>query len=78
MKINRNEYFVELVADEGKILTQANLENEDDRMFGGVMCLGKNDSEENYTEWLVEDADAFEAEREARRKAAEEEEEKPR
>lgn len=61
MKTVEKKFYIEIFAEDGFVLTQANLENEDDRVFGKYFCLGKNDRPENYTEWSEADAEAFEA-----------------
>ena len=73
MKVNSNEFYVEILADEGMALTQKSIENEDDRMFSEMFCLGKYDSPDNYIEWEKDKAEAFEAERELRRQEEEKE-----
>lgn len=68
MKINNDGTVIEIVAEEGKTLTQLHIENEDDRIFGKVFCLGKYDTPDNYTEWSDEEAMNFDMERESRKK----------
>lgn len=52
--------FIELVASEGHVYTQSLLENGCTRIFSEYLCLGKNDSPENWEEWTIEQMEEYE------------------
>lgn len=68
MKTIKHEKFTEIVADEGKWLTQKN-ENES-RVYTDSVCLGVNDSEQNWREADNEEKEEWEKEQEAQMEAA--------
>lgn len=48
----KQEHYIMLTADEGKILT-------DGEVYGKIIALGKGDSPENYHEITVAEYEAF-------------------
>lgn len=50
-----------LIADSGKVLTQKELAEDEERIYSTLIFLGKNDSADNYTE--ITEAEAEEIQR---------------
>lgn len=62
MKTINHEKFVEIVAGDGKWLTQA--AETESRVFTDSVCLGVNDSKDNWREADEEEKEAWEKEQE--------------
>lgn len=58
MKTN-NIQIISVEASEGFYLTQANLQEGEERVFSTLLYLGKDDSIDNWIEWSEEDKDKY-------------------
>lgn len=59
MTIQQKEHYTELTADEGKFLTQVNIENENERIFVLIACTA---NPSNWAEWTATQKGIWEAE----------------
>ncbi len=58
----RELQFRQLTADVGKMLTKAQVEDENYRTFADTVVLGAGESESDYVEWTVAQVKAWEDE----------------
>lgn len=55
MKIIEKELFIEIIADDGMVITQEYVEDEKDRFFTSIMCINPSEDIKQFTEWSEKD-----------------------